>query len=251
MKNDANVPFALVVGATSRIGGAIARELAPTHRLLLAGRDEEELARTAQDIRLRCEATVATVRYEAVGAETTDAFWERCLTLTQGNVAGAVLCQGDLGDEALALRSADEVERLIVANFVAPARLLTLIAVHLETAGRGFLVAIGSVAGDRGRQSNYPYGAAKAGLHTFLAGLRNRLWHSGVHVLTVKPGFVDTSMTWGRPGLFLVASPERVGRDVVRAITRRRNVLYTPWFWRGILGVLTSIPETIFKRLKL
>src|SRR5262249_38784825 len=117
----------------------------------------------------------------------------------------------------------------------------------------GYLAAISSVAGDRGRQSNYVYGAAKSALSTYLQGLRNRLWHKGVHVATIKPGFVDTTMTRGRlnPRSRLVASPERGARDIDRALRRRQNVLYTPWFWRPILRVITLIPEPIFKRLRL
>jgi short-subunit dehydrogenase len=106
------------------------------------------------------------------------------------------------------------------------------------------------VAGDRGRQSNYLYGAAKAGLSAYLQGLRNRLFHAHVKVLTVKPGFVDTHMTYGRSGLFLVASPESVAKGIFRAIVKGKDVVYLPWFWRPIMLVVRSIPEGIFKRLR-
>ena len=116
-----------------------------------------------------------------------------------------------------------------------------------------YICGISSVAGERGRQSNYIYGATKAAFTTYLAGLRNRLQRSGVAVITVKPGFVDTSMTWGRlnPDSPLVAQPERVGRDIVRAIRKRKNVIYTPWFWAGIMLIIRLIPEPLFKRLRL
>jgi short-subunit dehydrogenase len=112
---------------------------------------------------------------------------------------------------------------------------------------------ISSVAGDRGRGSNYVYGSAKAGLSAYLSGLRNRLFAHGVAVITIKPGFVDTSMTAGRldPKSPLVATPERVAADIDRAIRRRRNVVYTPWFWWPIMIIIRSIPESIFKRLRL
>ncbi|MEO1239094.1 MAG: SDR family NAD(P)-dependent oxidoreductase, partial [Pseudomonadota bacterium] len=93
------------------------------------------------------------------------------------------------------------------------------------------------------------YGSAKAGFHTYLAGLRNRLGRSDVHVVTVKPGFVDTAMTWGLEGMFLVASPEKVAHDILRAVDKRRNVIYTPFFWWGIMSIIKSIPEPIFKKL--
>jgi len=125
------------------------------------------------------------------------------------------------------------------------------IADHLARVGRGFICAVSSVAGDRGRQSNYLYGSTKAALSTYLQGLRNRLARSGVRVVTVKPGFVDTAMTFGRPGMFLVASPQRVGRDVFRAVRRGRCEVYTPWFWRGIMAAIKAIPEPVFKRMKL
>ena len=131
--------------------------------------------------------------------------------------------------------------------------LLAPLANYLESRRRGYLAAISSVAGDRGRQSNYTYGAAKAGLTAYLQGLRNRLYRSGVHVLTIKPGFVDTRMTQGRvnPNSPLVASAARVARDIDRAIRRRRNVIYTPWFWRPIMLAVRALPEFLFKRLKL
>jgi decaprenylphospho-beta-D-erythro-pentofuranosid-2-ulose 2-reductase len=128
---------------------------------------------------------------------------------------------------------------------------LNAVATHLERTGGGFVCALSSVAGERGRQSNYLYGAAKAGLTTYLSGLRNRLAPAGVRVLTVKAGIVDTRMSAGMPGAALAASPAAVARAVVRAITRGRDVVYVPWFWRWIMLVIRLIPERVFKRLKL
>jgi len=128
---------------------------------------------------------------------------------------------------------------------------LNLLANHFEQKHKGFIAVLSSVAGDRGRQSNYLYGSAKGGLTTYLQGLRNRLYHSGVHVVTVKPGFVDTRMVYGRPGLPLVASPQAVARDVYRAVKSGRNVIYVPWFWRVIMALVGAVPEGLFKRLKM
>ena len=124
-------------------------------------------------------------------------------------------------------------------------------AALMAAEGQGFIVGISSVAGDRGRQSNYYYGSAKAGLTAYLSGLRNRLSSQGVHVMTVKPGFVDTAMTYGLKGMFLVASPEDIGRAIVRAVEKRRNTVYLPWFWRYIMLIIQHLPEFLFKRLKL
>jgi len=110
---------------------------------------------------------------------------------------------------------------------------------------------VGSVAGDRGRIGNYVYGAAKAGFHTYLSGLRNRLTKSGGHVVTVKPGFVDTGMTWGLDGMFLVASPDDVARDILKAVNKGRNTVYTPFFWRYIMLIIRHIPEFLFKKMSI
>jgi short-subunit dehydrogenase len=117
---------------------------------------------------------------------------------------------------------------------------------------RGWIAVISSVAGDRGRQSNYAYGASKAGLSAYLEGLRNRMFRLGVHVLTVKPGLVDTPMIAERIERHsrLVASPEHVARAIDRGIRHRRNVIYTPWYWRIVMAVVRALPEPIFKRLR-
>jgi NAD(P)-dependent dehydrogenase (short-subunit alcohol dehydrogenase family) len=128
---------------------------------------------------------------------------------------------------------------------------LSLAATHLEAQGSGFLAAISSVAGDRGRQSNYVYGSAKGALSLFVQGLRNRLAPAGVRVHTIKPGFVDTPMTFGLPGMFLVADPGEIGEHIAAAIERGADVVYVPGFWRWIMLVIRLIPERVFKRLKL
>jgi short-subunit dehydrogenase len=127
---------------------------------------------------------------------------------------------------------------------------LNIIANHFEQRHKGFICAVSSVAGDRGRQSNYLYGSAKGALSIYLQGLRNRLHHSQVRVITIKPGFVDTRMTFGRSKLFLLASPDRVARGIYQAVVRGKNVVYLPWFWRYIMLLVRAIPEGIFKRLR-
>ncbi len=136
-------------------------------------------------------------------------------------------------------------------SFTGPARFLQMLAPVIEARGGGTVVGVGSVAGDRGRLGNYVYGAAKAGFATYLSGLRNRLTRAGGHVVTVKPGFVDTGMTWGLPGMFLVASPEAVAEDILKAVRKKRNVIYTPFFWRFIMLIIIHIPEFVFKKMKI
>ena len=179
-------------------------------------------------------------------------FLSRCLSRPDP-IDGVILCYGSLPDQRQTEMAADDARRAIDVNFTSAVAILSPLASYLESRRSGYLAAISSVAGDRGRQSNYTYGAAKAGLTVYLQGLRNRLYRSGVHVLTIKPGFVDTPMTRGllNPNSPLVASPARVARDIDRAIRRRRNTLYTPWFWRPIMFAIRMVPEPIFKRMKL
>lgn len=240
----------LVVGASSAIGRAIALRFARKGSVLVAGRDAKEIDAVAADARIRTGATVTGVAYDAM---TTDAaaFFARCLEIAQGNLDGIVVCHGLMDEEDRAKNDPNALARIIGVNFTSPAAVLTAAAGYFENRKRGFLVGVGSVAGDRGRQSNYPYGAAKAGFATWLDGLRHRLFKAGVTVTTVKPGFVDTGMTWGMKGLFLVASPEKIAADVERAVRKKRAVIYTPWFWRGLLAVIRSVPRPIFLRSKL
>jgi short-subunit dehydrogenase len=129
--------------------------------------------------------------------------------------------------------------------------LLEQFAARFEERGEGFIAAISSVAGDRGRQSNYIYGASKAGLSAYLEGLRNRLYHRGVHVTTIKPGFVDTKMTFGLPGLFLVASPQQAAKAMYAAIVKKKNTAYVPWFWRYIMLIIRHVPDWQFKKMRM
>jgi short-subunit dehydrogenase len=142
---------------------------------------------------------------------------------------------------------------MIDVNYTSAVSLLGLAAAHFASKKTGCICAVSSVAGDRGRQSNFLYGSTKAALTAHLQGLRNRLFRAGVAVVTIKPGFVDTAMTWGlvNPASPLVASPKRVARDMARAIERRANVVYSPWFWRWIMAIIRAIPEPLFKRMKL
>jgi decaprenylphospho-beta-D-erythro-pentofuranosid-2-ulose 2-reductase len=239
----------LVIGATSGIARALSAVLAEAgYGLMLAGRDAGELERIAQDLRLRHAVDVETVNMDLDEPRHSLLVIDTC---AQGGLYGVVIAAGYLGEQARANTDESEMLRVLNINYVAPAAMLNRLARHFEQTGEGFIIGVGSVAGDRGRQSNYHYGAAKGALALYLQGLRNRLQPAGVPVLTVKPGFVDTAMTWGLPGMFLVASPEDVARGIYRALRRRRNVVYLPWFWRWIMLIIRSVPEFVFKRLKL
>jgi short-subunit dehydrogenase len=241
----------LILGATSFLARAVAAELARRrYDLLLAGRDPEELEAVASDLRLRHGVRVESRPFDALALDTHGVFVEDCRKASEDSLVGVVLCFGYLGDQPLAEKDIREARRILDTNLLGAVSVLSLFASYFEGKRDGFLCALSSVAGDRGRRSNYVYGAAKAGLTVFLQGLRNRLFGSGVRVITIKPGFVDTQMTYGRPGLFLVASPEKAGKRIVEAVLDGRDESYVPGFWRPVMFLVRSIPERIFKRMR-
>ena len=240
----------LIVGATSAIATEVARAYAAAGAgLFLTGRNPERLAAVADDLTVRGAAGVETAVLDVLAIEGHAALVERAFA--PGRLDAAVIAHGTLPDQAGCQESPAETVRALEVNFTATAALLTLIANKFEAQRRGTIAVIGSVAGDRGRQSNYVYGAAKGGLAVFLQGLRNRLHHAGVSVVTLKPGFVDTPMTAAVPKNLLFSSARRAGRSIHRAIEGRRDVAYIPWFWRPIMALITSLPESLFKRLRL
>jgi len=240
----------LILGATSAIARATAAAFAARgDSLYLASRDEEELQRIAADLRLRYGTEVRHGLFDADATDTHETFLKSVVT-AMPNLSGMVLAFGFLGDKSAA-RDFSGGAKIIASNFTGAASILSLCANYFEPLHYGFIIGISSVAGDRGRQSNYIYGAAKGALSLYLQGLRNRLYHSGVRVITIKPGFVDTAMTFGLSGMFLVASPQDIGMRIVRALDRSADIVYLPWFWRYIMLIIKLIPEFIFKRMKL
>ncbi|AJE45934.1 SDR family oxidoreductase [Celeribacter indicus] len=240
----------ILLGASSAMARALARRLsAQGATLLLCGRDMEDLAATAADCRARGAAGAHAMRFDARDAETFAP-----IVATAADLPGTLNCAVFVG--SMPDQSALDADPALIAGVIAdshtgPATFLTLLAPQLEARGAGTVVGVASVAGDRGRIGNYVYGSAKAGFATYLSGLRNRLTRAGGHVVTVKPGFVDTAMTWGTDGMFLVASPDAVARDILRAVATRRNVIYTPFFWRYIMLVIRLIPEAVFKKMSI
>ena len=239
----------VIVGATSSMARAFARLAAEDGaHVLLAGRDMDDMGRTAEDCRHRGAASSRVIAFDARKPEGFGAIVEAA-GVEPGPVNVAVFV-ASMPEQSAIDEDPSLVATTITDGFTGPARLLHLFAPLMEERGAGTVVGVGSVAGDRGRLGNYVYGSGKAGFHTYLAGLRNRLGRSGVHVVTVKPGFVDTAMTWGLEGLFLVATPDAVAADIWRAVAKKRNVIYTPWFWRYIMLIIMHVPEFIFKKLK-
>jgi decaprenylphospho-beta-D-erythro-pentofuranosid-2-ulose 2-reductase len=244
--------YVVVMGAGSPIGRAIGEVCAARGMgILLAGRRVDDLERTALDLNLRFGVDSRAVDFDALAIDSHADFVSRCDAMSTGFLEGFVWCVGTMLEEKTARSDNALRKTMIDTNFTGAISVLEHAAQVLSHQGRGFIIAVTSVAGDRGRASNGMYGATKAALSTYLSALRARLARIGVTVVDVKPGFVDTSLTHGRPGTFLVAPPERVALDALRGVDRDRAVVYTPWFWRAIMLVIRAVPDAVFKRLSL
>lgn len=244
----------VIFGATSGIARALASELAACgDNIVLAARDEEQLEAMASDLRIRHQTKVGSVYFDALDLEDHTVFWQETQKTDAGMPTRIVLCYGYMADQQDCQDNPAKAKRTFDVNLVSACILLELAAAYFTKIGSGTIAVISSVAGDRGRASNYIYGASKAGLTTYTSGLRNRLCKKGVHILTIKPGFVDTPMTKGliNPNSPLVATAEQVAIDIRKAMERKKNIIYSRWFWRLIMIVIRSIPEPIFKHLKL
>jgi len=240
----------LILGATSSMARAFARKLADQgDGIILAGRDIDDMESTARDARVRGARLAEVLRFDARDPQSFVPLIDR-MAREEGTLNAAVFV-GSMPPQADLDAAPDCIDGVIRDSFTGPAHVLHLLAAEIEARGGGTIVGVGSVAGDRGRTGNYVYGAAKAGFHTYLSGLRNRLTRAGGHVVTVKPGFVDTAMTWDVEGMFLVAPPEKVADDILRAVEKRKNIIYTPGFWRLIMTIIRLVPEPIFKKLSI
>lgn len=241
----------LALGATSAIAEATLRLLAEGgSSFFLVGRSADKLAAVRADLLTR-GATAAwacaldldqTAAHPAMLAEAASAL---------GGIDLALVAHGILGDQQQAESDYPAAEAILRTNFLSAVSLVGWLANYFEGERRGTIAVISSVAGDRGRRSNYVYGASKAGLNAYLEGVRNRIDRAGVQVLTIKPGFVATPMTAHLPQGPLFAKTGRVARDILRAVEKRKDVAYVPPFWGAIMLVVRTIPERIFKRLNL
>lgn len=240
----------LVVGGTSDIGRAVAAAYAAMGwNITLAARDTEAAEQNAADIQIRSEAKSVTVRQLDILETATFATFLNQLDELPDTVVCVV---GMLGDQDRAQDDPDHAARMIRTNFEGPALLLEMLASRFTERGHGLIVGVSSVAGDRGRASNYVYGAGKAGLTAYLSGLRNRLARTDVNVATVKPGFVRTSMTAGMDLIGpLTAAPEAVAERIAALETKPVDVIYVLRAWRVVMFIIRAIPEAIFKKLSL
>ena len=242
----------LVIGATSASATACCRLWAEQgHEFFLVARDAEKLQQTAQDLEARGAKSVNSFTMDVLDTPQHALMLQQCIS-THRQIDIALVAHGTLPDQAACEQDAELALQEFSINGSSVISLLSLLAEQFTLQRCGSLAVISSVAGDRGRPSNYLYGSAKAAVSAFCEGLHARLFKIGVHVITIKPGFVDTPMTQGLTlPKVLVVPPEYVAKQIVSAINNKKAVLYTPRFWALIMLIIRSIPNFIFKRLNL
>jgi len=241
--------YILIIGAKSDIAKATAREYAKNgYNIYLASRKSNELEEFANDLRVRTDQEVKLLDLDILNYKSHQEFY----TNLDEKPLGVITAVGYLGEQKSAATDFKESQKIIDTNYTGLVSLLNIIANDYEQRRSGFIVSISSVAGDRGRKSNYIYGSAKAALSTYLSGLRNRLSEAQVHVMTVKPGFVATAMTEGMDlPEKLTAQPDEVASDIYKAQQKNTNILYTKWVWKYIMLIIKHIPEFIFKKMSI
>jgi len=241
----------LIFGATSAIAEATARRLASRDTVFfLVGRDPQRLTAISDDLRVRSGNAIFQEIADLDDLGRHAPIIDRAVA-SLGGLDLALIAHGTLPDQKTCQQDVATALEAIHNNALSAISLCTHLANHLESVRQGTLVVIASVAGDRGRQSNYIYGAAKGMLDIFLQGLRNRLAPVGCPVITIKPGFVDTPMTRNFSKGVLWAQPDAIAQGIVKAIRKKSDVVYLPWFWRWIMAAVIVIPERVFKRLHL
>lgn len=240
---------ALILGAKSDLAQAMAKKWASEGtNIILAARNTEDLEAQAKDLTTRFNVVVNCVAFDALAYETHEKFYNELPT--KPDISICVF--GYLGSQEKAENDSHEMYRILHSNYTGALSIMSIIANDYCNNKEGLLIGISSVAGERGRQSNYFYGSAKAGFSAFLSGLRNRCFKHNVHVMTVKPGFMDTKMTEGLPlPKPLTAQPVKAAQIIYKASIKKKNTIYVLPIWRLIMLIIRNIPEFIFKKLNL
>jgi decaprenylphospho-beta-D-erythro-pentofuranosid-2-ulose 2-reductase len=242
----------LILGASSAIARAFARVAAADGAdILLAGRDRDDLETSAADLRVRSGRRVEVAAFDALDLKSHETVLSAARELAGGGTLNIFLAFGIMPSQAEIDADLTLVETMIDGNYTSAVQFLHRAAPLFEAQRAGAIVVLSSVAGDRGRLSNYVYGSAKAGLSTYLQGLRARLFRAGVSVVTVKPGPVDTAMTFNLDKLPLLVQPEIVAEACLKAAKKGTEVIYVPGPWRLIMAIIRHIPERIFKKLSI
>ena len=241
----------LIFGATSAIAKSAARIYAERNaQLFLIGRDEERLKKMKIDLELRGADSVEILTLDIL----TYNEHENAITLAVeflGNVDLTLICHGSLPDQTACETDFKRIEKEIKINALSTISICTEVSKQLKKQKTGTLAVITSVAGERGRQPNFIYGAAKSMVSTYLQGLRGKLLPFGIHVVDIKPGLVDSPMTAGLKKGALWSTPKSVATKIVKGIDRKEHTIYAPSYWRLIMFTVRSIPEFIFKKIKI
>ncbi|WP_299593108.1 SDR family oxidoreductase [uncultured Microbulbifer sp.] len=238
----------LVIGVTSAIAKEVARNYARQgDSLYVLARAKDRLEQIVEDLRVRGAGAVSSGLLDVCDFDSHIATLDKAFA-AMGHIDTVIVAHGTLPDQAACEASAEVALKEIQINATSTVSLLTHLANKLESQGGGTLAVITSVAGDRGRKSNYVYGSAKAMVSVFLEGLRHRLYRKGVNVLDIRPGFVDTPMTKNFAKGLLWAQPETVAAGIVSAVERRKNVVYLPFFWAWIMRAVRNLPDFLFLR---
>jgi hypothetical protein len=239
----------LILGATSTVAIELAKIYAQQgYRLQLAARSVSRLEPIRSDLTIRFNASIELVEFNVENAMEHKLFYD-----SLNSKPDIIICLfGVLGNQLEAEIDWDQAYQILNVNYVGAVSILNIVAQDLKAKRKGIIVGVSSVAGDRGRQSNFLYGSAKAGFTAYLSGLRNKLFHFNVHVVTINPGFINSKMIahLKTPEL-LTAKPKQVALAIIKAVNKKRNVVYILWIWKWIMIVIRFIPEPIFKRLRL
>ena len=239
----------LILGGNSDVGKSLAKDFGKLgSNLILTSRKEGQLDSFKSDLEIRNEINCDIELFDVLDFKSHELFYKNLKTRPDI----VITCIGYLDNQEVSQIGFEESIKSIQTNFTGLVSILNIISKDFEKIEEGFIIGISSVAGDRGRGSNYIYGSSKSGFTSYLSGLRNRLNKSGVKVITVKPGFIKTKMT-GHLDLpkILTASPDEISSDIINSVKKRKNTIYSKWFWKWIMMIIKMIPEAIFKKLKL
>jgi len=241
--------YVLIIGAKSDIAKEVAREYAKNgYNFYLAARDAKSLEGLANDIKIRSNVDVKLKEFDIADFDSHEQFYNSL----DPKPLGVIVVAGYMADQKTCENEWNETLNTINVNFTGAVSILNIVANNMEQNKNGFIVGVSSVAGDRGRKANYIYGSSKAAFSAYLSGLRNRLYESGVKVLTVKPGFVATKMTAGLDlPPKLTAQPEDVAKDIFKAQQKGKDILYTKWIWKYVMIIIKMVPEWKFKSMSI